>query len=402
MTRPAPRHLLSLVVLLALALMLVRAFMPRPLPVDLAPVTRGALTQSVDEQGQTRVREVYVLSAPISGHLLRIDSQPGDEVSARQTVLARLIPGDPSLLDSRTLEQAEAAVQSAEAALRLAEAEQRRAEIQLEYAANDLRRGRELAAQGSLSEAELDRLEFGQKSARANLDTASAATRIRAAELDNARAMLQPIRTTNPRASSVSLDVRAPVSGQVLRVMQQSEGMVAAGTPLMEIGDARALEIVADLLSADAVRIKPGSTVKIEGWGGSAPLQGEVRRIEPYGFTKISALGIEEQRVRVIIDITSPPEQWARLGHGFRVDLRIQLWHTPDTLQLPLSALFREVQSWQVFHLEDGVARRRTVEIGRHNGEMAELIEGLAEGDEVVIYPSDALSDGALISRRGS
>ncbi len=278
--------------LLGLLLFFALSFRPRPLPVDLAPVSRGPLAVTLDEDAYTRVRDIYLLSAPVAGQLLRIDAQVGDAVTADASVLARMRPGDPGLLDRRSQQQAEAAVNSAEAALDLARSELRKAHSQAEYARSDLLRARDLAADNSLSPAELEQVELAARTAQAGHQTARAAVRLRQAELANARALLAP-RDASGQALA-RLELRAPVSGRVLRILQRSEGVVAAGTPLLEIGDPAELEIVADLLSRDAVSVPEGAAVRIEGWGGEQALAGRVRRIEPLGHTRVSALGIEE------------------------------------------------------------------------------------------------------------
>jgi HlyD family secretion protein len=251
---------------------------------------------------------------------------------------------------------------------------------------------------GFATRAALDRAMAALAQAQASLAEAIRATDAARHDRDAARARL--ISPTSGRSSAKFLEVRAPISGTVMRLPRESEANVAAGSPLIELGDPRNLEIVTDLLSADAVRIKPGASVSIENWGDSKPLHGKVRRIEPFGFTKISALGVEEQRVNVIIDITDPSALWARLGHGYRVIVRIAEWESPDSLQVPVSALFRDKGAWAVFVAEGGKARLAPVRIGRMNDETAEVLEGVESGKTVILHPSEKISDGTLIKER--
>ncbi len=374
------------------------SFRPRPLPVDLATVSRAPLAITIDEDGYTRVRNVYLLSAPVTGHLLRIDAEVGDAVSADASVVARMSPGDPSLLDRRSQQQAEAAVTSAEATLDLARAQLRKAHSQAEYARSDLVRARDLAADNNLSASELEQVELAARTAQAGRETAQAAVRLRQAELANARALLAPVAARGRPLAQ--LELRAPASGRVLRILQRGEGLVAAGTPLLEIGDPAELEIVTDLLSRDAVAVPEGAPVRITGWGGEQSLEGRVRRIEPLGFTRVSALGIEEQRVNVLIDLLSPHGDWARLGHGFRVEASILTWQGDDVLQVPTAALFRQQGRWAVLVPEAGVARLRPVSIGRQNGRQAQVLEGLSNGEQVIVHPSERVEDGARVVER--
>lgn len=392
------KALVSGLSLLGLLLFFVFSFRPRPLPVDLALVSRGPLTVTLDEDGQTRVRNVYRLSAPVAGHLLRIDADVGDAVSADVSVLARMSPGDPSLLDRRSQQQAEASVKSAEAALDLARAELRKAHSQAEYARSDLVRARDLAADNSLSASELEQVELAARTAQASRETAQAAVRLRQAELANARALLAPLDASGKPLAN--LELRAPASGRVLRILQRSEGVVAAGTPLLEIGDPTDLEIIADLLSHDAVSVPEGAAVRIEGWGGPSALRGRVRRVEPLGYTRVSALGIEEQRVNVVIDLLSPSREWQRLGHGFRVDVHIEIWQADEVLQVPTGALIRQQGRWAVLVVDAGVARLRLIDIGHQNGRQAQVLDGLTAGEQVILHPSERIEDGARVTAR--
>jgi HlyD family secretion protein len=334
----------------------------------------------------------------------RIALEPGDTVVAGTTVTARIEPSDPSFLDVRSEAEARAAVQAATAAQKLALASVRRAEAELDFAQAERARYRGLAERNTVSANDLDAAERRARTASASLEEARAALRVRESELSQARArLMSPGIAQRRRGSGCDcVEVISPVSGSVLRVLQESEAVVASGTPLIEVGDPAQLEIVVDLLSTDAVRVQPGQRVLIEAWGGGEPLSGEVRRVEPFGFTKVSALGIEEQRVNVIVDFTDPPERWRRLGHGYRVEPRIILAAAGDALKVPRAALFRDGDNWAVFVRDSGRARLRHVELGLENGLEAEIRKGLAAGDEVVLQPGDRVSDGTRVRSRES
>lgn len=384
------------------AVLLIYAFRPQPVPVDLAVIERGELTVTIDGDGQTRVREVYAVSAPLSGRVLRIERHVGDRVVANETLLATIQPGDPSFLDRRARAQAEAVIKAAEAAFALAEAEQARSLAELDFARAELVRAEELSKRGNISQRDLDRARLEMRTNAAARDTAIATVAMRLFELETARAaLIQPGEEggEGDGQQACCVEVYAPVDGKILRVIHESEGMVPAGARLMELGDPTDLEIVVDLLSGDAVRIREGADVVIEDWGGVS-LAGRVRRVEPYAFTKVSALGIEEQRVNVIIDFTDPPAKWRGLGHGYRVDAHILYWRGTNVLRLPLGALFRDGESWAVFVAEEGVARMRHIRIGHANGREAELMDGLAEGASVILHPGDLIADGVRILSR--
>lgn len=389
------------VVAAAIAGALVYAFLPQPVPVDLAVLERGELLVTIDGDGQTRVREVYVVSSPVSGRVMRIESHVGDEVVANKTLLATIEPGDPTFLDRRARAQAEAQIKASEAALQLADAEQARAQAELKFAQAELKRAEQLAARGNISQRDLDRARLDVRTREAALGTAAATVKMRRYELDTARAaLIQPGEEDGDGGGQeCCVEVYSPVNGRILRVIQESESVVPAGTWLVELGDPHDLEIVVDLLSDDAVRVKQGANVMIEDWGGMS-LSGRVRRVEPYAFTKVSALGIEEQRVNVIIDFTDPPEQWQGLGHGYRVNARIEDWRGKDVLKLPLGALFRDGEAWAVFVAEDDTANLRHIDIGHSNGRAAEVLKGLTEGESVILYPGDRVSDGVRILAR--
>ncbi len=378
---------------------LVYAFWPRPVPVDLLAASRGSLTVTVGDEGETRVRDVFILSAPVAGRLLRIDRDVGDAVTADMTVVARIQPVDPAFLDLRSEAEAKAAVRAAEAAETLAKAELDKALAELEFAETEVERARRLVQRKTISERALDDAERIYRTSLATVETAKAALEVQRFELQKARAILVSPVDARDVEECACVNVTAPVTGRVLRLLRESEGVVQAGEALLEIGDPRDLEIVADLLSTDAVKVEPGQAVVIEGWGGE-PLNGLVNRVEPYGFTKVSALGIDEQRVNVIVDFTDPPERWNRLGHGYRVEIRVVLWQGADVLTVPLSALFRHQGDWAVFVEQDGRASLRRVALGQRTDLEAQVLEGIDEGDRVVVHPGIRVEDGVLITAR--
>lgn len=383
-----------------LAAGLVYAFWPRPIAVDMAHVTQGPFRITLESEGKTRVREAYTVSAPIAGRLLRIEVHAGDAVMSNATVLARIEPSDPAFLDARSRSQAEATVKAAEAARVLAAAELASARAERDFAKAELVRAKALAERGNISESARDKAEMAARTTAAQVNSADAALRVRTFELETARASLIDPSGDGARTGTCCVSVRAPVDGTVLRVVHEDEGVVPAGTALLEMGDPKDQEIVADLLSEDAVKVAPGMSVSIEDWGGPGILHGRVRRIEPYGYTKISALGVEEQRVNVLIDITDPTEVWARLGHGYRVKVRIVLSETEQAVRVPLGALFRDGDDWAAFVVGDGRARLRHLTLGGRDGHRAEVTGGVAPGDTVVLHPGTRIEDGARVTPR--
>ncbi|HEX9208399.1 MAG TPA: HlyD family efflux transporter periplasmic adaptor subunit [Steroidobacteraceae bacterium] len=376
-------------------------FRPQPVAVDLVTAQRGPLLVTVSDDGETRVKDVFVVSAPVPGLMRRIELEAGDPVVAEQTIVARIEPNDPAFLDRRSSAEASAALRAAEAARTHAAAEVRRVQAELDFAQAELRRYEGLVARAAVSQNDLDSARRRAATAAAALQESRAGLRVSESEVDQARARLvSPGGTRAVRADCECVLVHSPVSGSVLRVLKESEGVVEAATPLVEVGDPRRLEVVVDLLSTDAVRVVPGQKVLIEGWGGARPLDGVVRRVEPFGFTKVSALGVEEQRVNVVIDFAGNPEDWAGLGHGFRVEPRIVLWSAPDVLKVPLSALFREGKDWRVFREEGGRAVAVPVEVGHDNGLEAEVLKGLEPGQRVVVHPSERVVAGGRITQR--
>lgn len=386
----------------ALALALAYAYWPRAVPVDVAQVTRGPMAVTVEDDAVTRVRESYIISAPISGRLLRVETHVGDDIDAGKTVIAQIMPVDPGLWDARTRRELEFTASAARAARDLAGATIRAAEARLTEARQEFERSTQLYAKGHIAKTRLERAETAQKTASADLTTAQAALRQREFDVKTAETALMAPSEISQTGSKRFYDVRSPVSGKVLRLIQENEGVIQAGQPLVEIGDPANLEVVVDLLSTDAVKVTPGDVAEIRRWGGDGVLNGLVHRVEPSGVRKISSLGIEEQRVNVIIDITDRADRWTRLGHGYQVDAAIVLWRNDSALQVPVGALFRSAGKWAVFASRSGRAALQEVEIGRINETAAEVLRGLKPGDTVVSHPSDRVQDGVLITPRES
>lgn len=382
---------------------------PRPIPVDLATATIGPMEVTIDEEARTRVRHIYTVSAPITGQVLRISSPEdthdtsvhvGDQVVADETVVAVMQSMAPSFIDIRSREELQAARAASAAAVKLAEAEVRRIEAALEFSRGELERAQSLAATDTISVKSLDTAKLAVVTNETALQSAEALLNVRRSEYEIAAARLIGPSTDGALASvGCCVEIRAPASGRVLKVLQQSEGVVTAGTPLVEIGDPLDLEVVADLLSSDAVQIKVNAPVSIEGWGGP-PLLGRVTAVEPEGFVKVSALGIEEQRVRAIVDFVGPPEAWSALGNEFRVIVRIGLWNADSALTVPVAALFRRGDDWAVFAVRDGRAKATVVTVGKRNERSAEILSGLSEGDQVVLHPSDRVTNGGAVAQR--
>lgn len=394
------RRLALLLVLAAAVGGLVLAFQPQPVPVETATVVRGLFEQTIDDDGKTRVRERYMVSAPVAGTLLRIALKAGDPVAVG-TVLAAIAPNPSPLLEPRTRDELQQRLGAAEARQLRAAAALERATAALDQAEADLARSRALAQKGVAPAAKLERDEIAARIAARDLDAARFEDHAAGHEVELARAALQTSNgNAGPAAAGGAWDIRSPVAGRVLRVVQESEAAVAIGAPLIEIGDPSDLEIIVDVLSTDAVKIAPGAAVHLEGWGGDQSLAGRVRRVEPAAFTKVSALGVEEQRTNVVIDIVSPAADWANLGDGYRIDARIVVYRLEDAVKIQAGALFRDGEGWAVFVDRDGVARKRRVTLLRRGGLDAAVDRGLQPGEHVVLYPGDAVTDGARIAVR--
>lgn len=374
------------------AAVIAAAFWPDVASVDVAPVTRGPMQVTIDEEGETRVRDRFVVSAPVAGRLLRIELEPGDVVR-RDAVLITIAPADAPLLDARSLAELSTVATAAGEAVAVTRAERDRAAAALDRATAAERRLSNLVAIGAVSKEDFETAQTAKTAAASAVIAAEHAVSRAEAEWQAAKARL-----VRP-ASRDTITVKAPVSGVVLKRLRESESVVVAGEPLIEIGDPRQIEIVADLLSSDAVRVHTGDPVSIERWGGTCALRGTIRRVEPSGFLKVSALGVEEQRVNVIVSLDDPPAA-SQLGDGYRVDVRVAIWHSDDALTVPVGALFRVGSEWAVFIIDDGRAKIRTVEVGERNNEAAQVIKGLQTGEQVVLHPADTIVEGARIRAR--
>ncbi|WP_395339410.1 efflux RND transporter periplasmic adaptor subunit [Ningiella sp. W23] len=401
MNKRHSRIVLWLAIALVLLLAIGYSFRPTTVLTDIQQVSKNDLVISVTEEGRTRIHDTYVLSAPVTGNLRRIESEVGDEVTLSDTVVAIIEPIDPAFLDPRTEAQAKADVEATASSQTLAQAQVEQVEAELEFALTELNRMRELRVNNSVSQRELDTAERVYKTTRAELATAQAALQMRVFEHERAKAQLMsPAADQAPVPECDCINITSPVDGKVLTILNKSEGVVQAGTPLVEIGNPRQLEIVVELLSFDAVNVEIGQRAIISNWGGQSDLEGVVSHVEPIGFKKISALGIEEQRVNVIIDFTSDYEQHARLGHGYQVDVTIVLNEIKDVLTLPISALFRENQDWAIYAVVDGEVEKRIVELGQRNNFHAELLSGLEQDESFILHPNDQTVDGAKVKQR--
>lgn len=378
------------------------AFRPRPVPCDIVAIERGALSVRVEEDGRTRLTDRYIVSAPIAGRLDRIALRPGDDVLAGETVLARIAPSDPDLLDERARAEAEARVRATTAALDRANAELRRAEAQLEYARTQYGRVLDAAGSGAGTTKEVDDALLEVRTSEQSQAAARFSLEIARFELEQAQAaLLQTTGDDLPDANQRAIfEVQSPITGKTLRVMRESAGVVSPGDELVELGSLDALEIEVDVLSDHAVRVLPGAPVTLTGWGGESTLSGVVRLVEPSGFTKVSALGVEEQRVNIIIDFVDPVSARSTLGDNFRVEVSIVVWESPEEIVAPLGALFRDGEGWATFVVESGRARLRHVTIGERSSSHAQITGGLAEREQVIVFPSDRISEGVRVRAR--
>jgi len=390
------RALIALAVLAVVGLIVV-AWIPNPVEVEVAAVERGPLVVTVNEDGRTRVKDRYLVSAPITGNLARLDLEAGDAIEEGQ-VLARLVPLPPPLLDSRTRAEAKARVDAATAARRQAQAAVNRARYQRDFAKQESERAMAVVQQGGLARSDADRAVSTYRGSEEDLRSANFGGRVAEHQLKLAQTALMQL--TGEGEEGEQLEILSPVAGQVLKVFQESEGVAQGGAPILELGDPSALEVVVDVLSQDATRIPAGAATLIERWGGKNPLRGHVRVVEPSAFTKLSALGVEEQRVNVIIDMDEDRELWSSLGDGYRVEARISVWEGQDVLKVPASAVFRSEEAWATFVVIEGTAVVQTVQLGETNGLETEVLSGLEEGDTVIAYPSDSVRDGVSVESR--
>jgi HlyD family secretion protein len=395
------RKLLPVAIGLAVVGMIVYAFLPTPVPVDLGRVTRGLLRVTVDEDGKTRVKERYVVSAPLAGRLQRIVLKAGDPVEAGNGTIATIEPKDPELLDPSARAQAEARVKAAQAVTKQAAANLERTRAGYDLARADLARARQLIGSRSISAQDFETAEQRERSAAAELRSAQFAVQIAAFELEQAQAVLLRTQPRSPgEVEPGAFVIRSPINGRVLRVFQESATVVTPGTRLLELGDTNDLEVEVDVLSSDAVKIRPGAKVLMEHWGGGEPLLGRVRLVEPAAFTKVSALGVEEQRVWVIVDFIEPAVKRQALGDAYRVEARFVIWEGENALKVPAGALFRQGDGWAVFVVDNGRTVLRPVRVGQSNGLETEVLEGLDENDTVIVHPSDKVRPGVTVVSR--
>jgi HlyD family secretion protein len=390
-------RIVAVLVALGLVAGAVVALRPRPIDVEVASVVRAPLEHKVVDDGKARVRERYTVSVPVAGTLARIELHEGDVVEPG-SVLARLLPLPSPLLDPRSRQVAEQRLASAFDMQRQSQATVARAEAADEEAHRDLQRIQQLVTQGALPGAQLDQAGADARMRQSELESAHFAERVASHEIEQARSALETFRPGAHAADQ--LEVTSPVHGQVLHVLHQSEGVVEAGTALIEVGDPQALELVVDVLSQDAVGLRPGMVARVLHWGGDRPLDAKVRRVEPAAFTRTSALGVDEQRVNVVLDIVAPAEQWRSLGDGFAVEVEITTWSKPDVLQVPTSALFRDGDGWAVFTVENDRAASRRVEPGHQGALQTEINAGLQADEWVIVHPGASVRAGVRVAHR--
>lgn len=370
---------------------------PKPVLIETGVVARSPLTVRVSEEGKTRVRNRYVVAAPVAGRMRRVALKPGDAVEAGKTVLTAIEPVVAPLIDPRARVQAEAVVSMREASRKQAAESLEAARSALKLAEAERERMRSVTRDGTLSESDRDRMETEAAIKAAEVRAIEFSLQVIDYELAQARAVLE-----RPDGSAIGdlVEVKSPVSGRLLRVMQESETVVSPGTAILEIGDPSDIEIEAEILSRDAVGMKEGDAVEIEQWGGDMPLKGRVRRVEPAAFTKISALGVEEQRVYVLSDLIAPPEAARALGDRYRVEVRVAVWHSDEVLVVPAGALFREGNAWKTYIYQDGKAHLASIEAGHSDGRLTEVLSGLKSGDRVLLHPPDTVTDGSAVKER--
>jgi len=393
------------VILAVIALgLLVFAFIPEAIKVDLAIVEKGDILITLDGEGKTRIHDIYVVSTPVDGRVTRIESEPGDFVTAGKTVIANMYPANPQFLDKRSETQAKADVDGARAALALANARVKQVNAQLEFDTAELKRIRELFEKKSVSKSGLERAELSLKTLKAELETAQSNLQVMVSRLDAAKVrLLQPESRelgVGKNDSHCQICIHSPVDGRVLRILHKSESIVPVGTALVEIGNPEDLEVNIEMLSTNAVRVKVGDEAIIKRWGGAEDIKARVKLIEPSGFTKISALGVEEQRVNVILSFVDPIEKWKNLGDAFRVEASIIIGRSDDVSTIPLSALFRENEVWSVFKVVEGKVELQAVKVGQRNDRRVEIIEGLSLGELIITHPGNSIEEGVRVRER--
>ena len=371
--------------------------LPKPVIIETGAAIRGPLTVRVSEEGKTRVRNRYVVAAPVAGKMQRVRLKPGDEVKAGVTVLTVIEPAVSPLLDPRARAQAEAAVSMQEASRKRASESMEASKAASKMALAELERVRSVNKAGTLSESDRDRAEMESSMRAAESRAAEFSLQVIDYELAQARAALE--RPESNTAGNL-VEMKSPVSGRVLRVMQESEMVVTPGVQILEVGDPADIEIEAEILSRDAVTIHPGDSVQVEQWGGETQLTGRVRLVEPAAFTKVSALGVEEQRVIVLSDLVDIPETAKALGDRYRVEVRVAVWHADDVLIVPAGALFREGNTWKTYVFQNGSAKLTSIEAGHTDGRFTEVLSGITPGDEVLLHPPDTVKDGTAVTKR--
>jgi len=384
---------------LAIAAALAYGFMPRPVPVDVAEAKKAPLEVTIEEEGKTRVRERYIVSAPSAGYVRRIDLKVGNPVRKGQ-VVAILEPAKSPSLDPRSLAQAAAQLAAAQAAQAAASETTRAAAAQERLTKQEFERSQTLGQSHFVSQSAVDQARTALQAAEAGRLAAEQSAKVAGHNVEAARAAAARTSGLNPGMGAETIEVISPVDGNVLSVPHENEGAVQAGQALLEVGNSSSLEIVVEVQSTAAVKITPGAPVRLDRWGGDTPLEARVRGVEPAGFTKVSALGVEEQRVRVICDLGSPPEQWRRLGDGYRVEASFVIWSAPYVLQVPADALFRHGGGWAVFVIEGNRARLRPIQVGQRNSLQAQVLAGLKPGEKVVSRPGDQVRDSAKVRDR--
>ncbi len=397
---PVLRRRIFVITIIALAAAgTIYGFLPKAVEVELAAARKGTLQVTIEEEGRTRLKDRFTVSAPVPGFLRRIDLNVGDAIQKGQAV-AQLEPLRSPSLDPRTHGEAKAAVAAAESSLKAAQEREQAARADADYAGQRHERMKKLFQRGTIARDTLDQAEADAKRAGATLSSAAAAVGVARSDLERARTAGQDYSAGRPGGRGVVSAV-SPVSGRVFRIYRESEGAVQQGEPLLDLGNQADLEVRVEVLSSDAVQLRKGMRVEFKRWGGEQTLLGTIRIVEPAGFTKISSLGVEEQRTLVLVDITSPPEQWKVLGDGFRLDTTFVVWEGKDVLQVPASALFRSGQDWAVFVADTGKAVKRIVQVGKRSGLAAEILSGLKEGEKLIARPDDTVKEGGKVKGAG-
>ena len=398
------KNTIKIILATAVIGLLVFAFLPERIKVDIIHVSKGDLLITMEGEGKTRIHDIYVVSAPMDGRITRIEIEAGDLVTAGVTTIANMYPANPRFLDKRTETQAKADVEGAKAALSLANSRVKQTKAQLAFDLAEFKRTEELFKNKNVSQARLERAELQLKTLRAELETAQSNKQVMISRLEAAKArLLQPEKgklANNTDDEDCQICIHSPVDGRVLRILHKSEGIVPIGTALVEIGDPADLEVNIEMLSTNAVKVKVGDIALIKRWGGKQDINARVKVIEPSGFTKISALGVEEQRVNIILSFTDPREKWQALGDAFRVEAAIIIDQANDVIKIPLSALFRQNEIWSVFTVIDGTVELQAVEVGRRNDRYAEIVSGLNVNNQVITHPGNAIDVGVNVQAR--